>query len=224
MGSSESGAEVSDKDTGRSPLLLMAKRYAHLLVGDRVRAFTELGVIILMVVVAVIAYKVGYNSAYKLDKVQTAKVANLTSQLNTMQTKISSGDYLSIKQWGVKLPLTTPISAATYSFATNNWDGHQTAFLSTAMMDNSPVCQQFFASNPAQPTFEWITRYNPTDSFKPPEASGSSVTASAAAQQWPNNYRLVGGYVYAFGQSSGSSCPEESIAMQEAFTQAFKSF
>jgi hypothetical protein len=224
MGSSESDTEVLDKGTGRSPLLLMGRRFIQLLVGNRTRALTELGIVILMVAAAIIAYKVGYNSAYKLDKVQTAKVANLTSQLNTMQTKISSGDYLSIKQWGVKLPLSTPISAATYSFATNNWDGHQTAFLSTAMMDNSPVCQQFFASNPAQPTFEWITRYNPSDTFKPVEANGNSVTASTAVQQWPNNYRLVGGYVYAFGQSSGSSCPEESIAMQEAFTQAFKSF
>jgi len=224
MGSSESGAEALDKDTGRSPLLLMGKRFIQLLVGNRTRALIELGIVILIVAVAIIAYKVGYNSAYKLDKVQEAKVANLTSQLNVMQTKISSGDYLSIKQWGVKLPLSTPISAATYSFATNTWDGHQTAFLSTAMMDNSPVCQQFFSNNPAQPTFEWITRYSPNDTFKPVEAGGNSVTAAAAAQQWPKNYRLVNGYVYAFGQSSGSSCPEESIAMQEAFSQAFKSF
>jgi len=180
-------------------------------------------VLVLMLAAAFGGYKWENNRAAKIENGQQAKIANLNSQLGSLQNVSNSNEYLKIKEWSVKLPLASDISGAAYTIMNNSWDNHPTAFLSTAALDNSTSCQQYYASDPIHPSFQWLVQYALTDTVYPEETPGSTMTAQKAVTQYPNTYKQVGSYVYAFGHGNGFPCPEESLTMVNAFQTAFDS-
>ncbi len=176
-----------------------------------------------MLVIFLAGYITASNQANKLAKSQLATINNLRSQLKSLQTVDSTNEFLSIKQWSIKLGLPTSISDATYFIEPNAWDGYPTAFLSTAKLDNSPACQKFLATNPAQASFQWIERYALYDTVYPNKTLGGSMSAAKAATAYPNQFKRIGNYVYGYAQGNGPACPGETFTMLNAFQSAFNS-
>ncbi len=175
---------------------------------------------------------IGFIAGYKTESVnisktlnsQKATIATLNKRIDIIEKVGSGKEYLFIKQWGVKLPLPSSISNATYVLDNGSGKtGYPTAYLSTALLDNSPACQQYYSNNsPPYSSFQWLVRYRPSDTVYPEQIPSSAVSAQEAAKQYPSIYKQVGAYVYAFGHDNGVACPQESIVTFNAFQYSFQ--
>jgi len=184
-------------------------------------------VIVIIALIGVVGWMVYKNQHKTPVKVSIAKTTSSPSTSKTSPANNSStapqASYLVIKEWGVKLLLTTPINDATYQIVTNNQYIKPAAFLSTATLDASADCKAYYlpgAPNDPTPTFQDIERYSLTDTTSLYEG-GPTITASQAAQQSPSTYKLVGNYVYYFRHGNGSPCKEQTTAQTDAFETAF---
>ena len=181
-------------------------------------------ILILLLVGFIAGHEAESISASKTIKSQNVTIATLNKRIYIIE-KVSSGDgILAIKQWGVKLPLPSTITNATYVLNNSGPNGYPTVYLSTAQLDNSPICQKYYSSATVQhPSFQWLERYGLSSIVYPDQILSSGMSAQSAATQYPTIYKQIGNYVYGFGHASGVACPEESIVMLNAFQYAFQS-
>jgi hypothetical protein len=179
--------------------------------------------LLIIIMVGLIGWMI-YNNHNNAKKTTTGGTANKSKVSSTVNKTPVTSNYLDIKEWGIKIALTSSISDATYHIITNNPNLKPSAFLSTSTLDASAACTAYNqqATSPAVPSYQYIERYNLTDpvSF----ASGEpDVTATVASQEDARQYRKIGNYVYAYGNENGSPCPEESQIQVVSFMGAFYS-
>jgi prepilin-type N-terminal cleavage/methylation domain-containing protein len=181
--------------------------------------------LIMVIVIIVLIGAVGYF-VYKNDH-QTTRVVTITkTQQATPKTSstTNSTSYLVIKEWGVKIALTSPLTGATYKIVTNNQYQNPSAYLSTTTLDASADCVSYYAqgatANSSNPSFQYIERFSLTDTTYLSEGA-PGITAQQAVQQSPDTYKQVDNYVYRFGHGNGEPCSEQASTIEPAFQSAF---
>jgi uncharacterized protein (UPF0333 family) len=187
--------------------------------------------IVLVIVIVVLIGVVGWLVYKNHHKTATAAITTTSSdktitpaKTTTTTSTTTNASYLTIKQWGVKLALTSPIDNATYTLVTNNAYLPPSVFLSTSTLDASQDCgsyyQQGAPANDPEPTFQYISQYTLSQTTSLSEG-GPTITAEQAAAQSPSTYIKVGNYVYKFGHGNGEPCSEQASNILPAFETAF---
>jgi hypothetical protein len=188
---------------------------------DNQKGFSAIEFIMVFVIIVLIG-AVGYF-VYK-NHHEPVKVVTVTKTVAAPAKTTNSANYLVIKEWGVKIILTSPISNATYQLVTNNQYLKPSAFLSTSTLDASADCTSYYTqgatANDPKPTFQFIERFSLSDTTSLSEG-GPMITALQAAQQSPSTYIRVGSYVYTFGHGSGEPCSEQASTIEPAFQSSF---
>ncbi|HUD81259.1 MAG TPA: hypothetical protein VMR08_01355 [Patescibacteria group bacterium] len=184
-----------------------------------------IAVVVLIGVVGWLVYKDHHKTTTALvTTTSSTKPATSTSTKTTTTPTTTNVNYLTIKQWGVKLTLTSPIDNATYTLVTNNVYLPPSVFLSTSTLDASQDCvsyyQQGAPANDPSPTFQSISQYTLSQTTSLSEG-GPTITAEQAAEQSPSTYIKVGNYVYTFGHGNGEPCSEQASDILPAFETAF---
>jgi Flp pilus assembly protein TadG len=190
----------------------------------------QLVVYIAIIVVLIIIGYLLYSNHKNKPKAAVITVKKTTVTKSTQSPPPSKApafaSYLNINEWGVKIGLSPPISNATYHIVTNNTYLKPAAFLSTSSLDASADCVAYYKQgetpNNPLPSFQFIERFNLTDTTSIAEGS-PTITAAQAAQTEPNIYKKVGNYVYLYGHGNGEPCSEQTQIQTGAFQAAFDS-
>ena len=181
-------------------------------------------VLIIVVLIGAVGFMVYKNKHQPTKVVTVTKTVVTPAKSTTSSPSNNSANYLTIKEWGVKVTLTTPISNATYQLVTNNQYLKPSAFLSTSTLDASANCTSYYSNSPANdptPTFQYIERFSLSDTTSLYEG-GPTITALQASQQSPSTYIRVGSYVYTYGHGNGAPCSEQASTIEPAFQTSFK--
>jgi len=169
-----------------------------------------------LIVLVVAAVAVTGLVLFQRHKPSTAKNSAATSQAQTItqqqgtaitQNQQTTADYLTIKEWGVKIPLSDSIKSAYYVVGTsfsNDPDGKPSGvFLGlNSLSDNS--CNPSNNNSGGTGAIGALLRVLPTDT--------DAVTGQPLTQKYPNG-TTVGSYYYAY-QSwiNRTSCNQKSTA------------
>jgi len=184
--------------------------------------------VILLAVLVVAALAVTGLVVYQHSKPSSAKnsAATSTTQTSTQsqgttstQTQQTTTDYLTIKEWGVKLPLSDNIKSANYVVGTsfsNDSDGLPSGvFLGlTSLSDSS--CNPSNNNNGGTGAIGALLRVPPT--------ATDAVSGQLLTQKYPNGV-TIGNYYYAYqSRINNNSCNQKSSAQaaDSAFATAAK--
>lgn len=187
--------------------------------------FTAIEMLLCLIIVILITF-VGYyiyNAQKNTDAINKAVSTAASSPVpkTTRKLATSTAGYLSIKEWGVKLPLSSDTNDAVYS----KTSGESTAAgIPQPDGDYAYLSLQQFASNPScsvdRGTLGAITRF--TAKTPDPVNPGGTLLADSP------NATKVGDYYYQF-ESSKSGCysdaktATQAAKSRDAFIQAIKS-
>ncbi len=165
-------------------------------------------VIAVMGVTGLVVYQHHKTNSAK-DKAAASNTQTTTQPQNTTttQTQQTTSDYLTITEWGVKLPLSDHIKSAKYVVGTsfsNDQDGKPSGvFLGlTSLSDNS--CNPSNNNNGGTGAIGALLRVLPTET--------DAVSGQLLTQKYPNG-TTIGNYYYAY-QSwiNRTSCNQKSTA------------
>jgi len=194
--------------------------------------------ILLVVLTLVIIAVAGYFVAKHINKSNSPSSTTSSSiKSNTASTNASSATpqatystinntkYLIIKEWNVKLALTAPIDSATYTLVTNNTYISPAVFLSTAMLNASESCVNYYkqgvVANDPTPSYQDIQQLTLSQDTTDMIGGGATITAQQASTQSPSTFIKVGNYVYYFSHGNGMPCPEQASDILPAFETAY---
>jgi len=166
------------------------------------KGFGAIGILLIIVVVAVIG--VGgwavYHNDHKAKPAVTTKAASNTKQTTSNKkttTQTTSTSYMDITQWGVKLPLSSPISGLYYVVSTGSQDPDgqpNTMWLGlTSITSTSCTPTPGNANNTA---IAAISRATPDTT--------DAVSGELLTSKYPNGTTL-GGYYWTADEGQGGS-------------------
>jgi len=166
-----------------------------------------------------------YDECLKADGsiVQDSYPATCVTRDKQRFTQPVEQKYLTIKEWGVKMQLSQAISDGTYHLVAANKYMPPSAFISTESLDNSAVCQKYYAASAtpdnALPSYQWLERYALATKVSFDEGQ-TTLTAEQAAKQ-SDSYKKIGNYVYHMGKGNGMPCSEQTSDQSDAFNRLF---
>jgi hypothetical protein len=157
-------------------------------------------------------------AVYQHNKTQTTNAAPNTSQINnggaTTKPAAPTVTYLTVKEWGVKLPLDNTVKDAYYVIDPSSWknpDGlPSTAFLGVKSL-SSTSCNPTNNTEGKKGAIGAILRV--------PSGQADLVTGQPIAQEYPNGI-TVNGYYYTY-QSWTSNNPCASQNTLQPYDSAF---
>ena len=141
-------------------------------------------VIIIIVLIGVISILVNHQKHLPNPTKSVASTAQTTTNTPT-STQSTSGQYMTITQWGVKLPLSSGIKGITYSVSTANNVQSANVNVPNSLCQPMATIYRGGASS-IDPT---------TEGF---DSNGTTFQA--------NNDRQIGAYYYSFMTGNASSC------------------
>lgn len=172
----------------------------------------------MVIAIAVIA-TIGWE-VYKHNSNQQAPVSQQTTTAkdsNKHATNNAAHQYLAIKEWGIKLPLSDPIADAYYVASTSSQDSNgqpNTVWLGLKSLDAND-CEASNPNNGKSPVLAALLR-NPVDATDP-------VSGASYRQLYPNG-KTIDGYYYAYDDkgtlSSGCSSLNNLTNIDNAFKAA----
>lgn len=192
--------------------------------GNRQRGFS-VGMILIAVLVVGLIGASGYliyqhhkSAAKTTADTHSSQTSGQQRNTTNTQPQQTATTYLDIKEWGVKMPLSSSINDAYYTTKGSNVgsDGlPNTAWLGLASLNSSGCNVSNGPSGTAMPIGS-IIRVLPTDT--------DPVTGELYTQQDPNGI-TIGGYYYAYTPSKNSTCASATTlqTVNSAFTSAIKS-
>lgn len=155
-------------------------------------------ILALVLVFAVAAIGVSEGFVYQHNRTQAIYAASNSSQSTDQPTTVTPAptvNYLTINEWGVKLPLSSAIKDAYYapSIGSNKGtDGrHNTLLIGLKSLDSSGCA----ATN--RTALGLVFRALPTET--------DSVTGRLLTQEYPNGI-TIGNYFYAYQKLNSSTC------------------
>lgn len=157
------------------------------------------------------------------SKIQESYPATCVTKDNQRFTQPVEQKYLTIKEWGIKMQLSSAIANATYHIITTNKYLPPSAFLSTSELDSSTVCQKYYDTSDSEylmPAYQWLERYALSSKVSFDEGQ-TTLTAEQAAKRQPNIYKKLAGYVYHMNKGNGMPCSEQTAAQSDAFSRLF---
>lgn len=184
---------------------------------NRQSGFSTVGILVAcLVVVALIGVGVfvyQHNRTALTNAAGGTQTSQQTTNTTTQQTA-TTGSYLTITEWGVKLPLSSSISDAYYVVNPSSWkdpDGLPSQVWLGRKSFTNASCNPANNNEGQRGAIGSILRVPPTEQ--------DQVTGQLLTQKYPNGV-TVNGYYYAY-QSWATSNPCASQANLQPFDSAF---
>jgi hypothetical protein len=188
----------------------------HRPIHQKQSGYSALEVLLIVLVVAVLAV-IGLV-VYQLHKPSSTKNSAATSQTQTstqpnntttMQTQQTTTQYLTITEWGVKLPLSSAISDAYYVVST-----------STRPDANGPVQMLlgFKSLDSSGCTASSNTDTAPILLFRVPPTEKDAVTGQVISQSYPGV--TIGNYFYGYALNKNGVCKADFDTLKSEMTTA----
>ncbi|MDL2342045.1 MAG: hypothetical protein QFB87_03135 [Patescibacteria group bacterium] len=178
--------------------------------------------ILLLVILALVIF-VGVYIQRVTDQVNNLSEASSQVQPPRAATRtFPNGEardgLLTVKQWGVSLPVSNTIATANYRFDPKS---PNTIYLSTAKNETIHACAMQIAQalhGHEALSEQAIARYTLTDTV---DYGVDTLAAASAASKYPDSFKKINSYVYQYSTGNGIDCAGTSNTKQ-AFFQAFK--
>lgn len=183
----------------------------------------ETAVLILVIVVVAGGGWLLYNHNHKKNVNDATGSSSQTSTKSTLpsnnaQTAQQAQQYVSIKEWGIQIPLTDTIKDAYYVVSTSTKDANgqpNTVWLGLTSL-NSSGCDASQANQGQSTQLGAILRVSPTDT--------DPVSGTPYTQLYPNG-ATIGNYYYAYkSYTKNKTCTSQSnlTSIDSAFATAVK--